>query len=278
MFLSLSNAMFKGVSASEEPAPFDILCGKDKTYNKHKGNMVFREMIASHQDVYAKAASKQGKMQITKDIVKALRAEHNSRFVKLNKGGKWVEISDQVARDKVSHALRFAAKSPKPDLPFNPCGKCLTRRYDPVRGRFITVTPPVRNYAKPAGGEPQCPPDGSCCQPSYSYADSTESTSSQDDDSECDLPTNGKVDDVHVNAVANSIFARQQAILNDLRSKIAELQAADRGVGRCNNKSSTQELEEMEFDVLRSEDFEDLLREPNLFTATSQEWANAYVV
>lgn len=109
----------------EKPGTFDILCGKDKTFNKHHGNRIFREMIVSYHDVYAKAVSKHDKMQITKEIVNTLQSKYNARFIKSvssssssrnrgRQGGKdgaqWQEISNQVARDKVSHALRFASR------------------------------------------------------------------------------------------------------------------------------------------------------------------------
>jgi hypothetical protein len=50
-------------------------------------------------------------MQITKDILTVLKSKHNCRFIKLKKypdGSEWEEISDQKARDKISHALRYA--------------------------------------------------------------------------------------------------------------------------------------------------------------------------
>ena len=112
-----------------KPAQFDILCGKDKTYNKHAGNQVFRAMIETWVKAYQQATTKQEKMRITKQIVHSLQVQFESRFLKpavtaaaaaasdasrLGGGGggveQWTEISNQVARDKVSHALRFAAK------------------------------------------------------------------------------------------------------------------------------------------------------------------------
>jgi len=96
-----------------EPEPYDILCGKDKTYGKHPGNKVFRSKIESSVEAYKQAPSKQEKMRFTRQIVGSLRAEFNARFVRrITVDGQyvWEEISDQVARDKVSHALRFAAK------------------------------------------------------------------------------------------------------------------------------------------------------------------------
>jgi len=93
------------------PRTYDVLCGKDKTYNKHAGNRVFRETIVAHQDAYAASQTKQNKMQITKNIVSSMQDQYGTRFVKLSaETGQWEEISNQVARDKVSHALRFAAK------------------------------------------------------------------------------------------------------------------------------------------------------------------------
>ena len=49
-------------------------------------------------------------MKITKEIVTTMQSKYNSRFLK-QCGDDWQEISDQVARDKVSHALRFASKT-----------------------------------------------------------------------------------------------------------------------------------------------------------------------
>lgn len=94
------------------PAATDILCGKDKTFARHPANKTFRDMIVSYAQVYSKAVTKQSKMQLTKEIVTTLQQSYNARFLQPSRCGRgWVEISDQVARDKTSHALRFAAKS-----------------------------------------------------------------------------------------------------------------------------------------------------------------------
>jgi hypothetical protein len=61
---------------------------------------------------YCAAPSKQEKMVITKEIVTFMQSEYGSRFLKME-GGNWVEINNQAARDKVSHALRFAARNLK---------------------------------------------------------------------------------------------------------------------------------------------------------------------
>ncbi|KAL7555575.1 hypothetical protein ACA910_016185 [Epithemia clementina (nom. ined.)] len=61
---------------------------------------------------YCAASSKQEKMAITKGIVTYMKIEHGSRFLKME-NDSWVEINNQAARDKVSHALRFASRNLK---------------------------------------------------------------------------------------------------------------------------------------------------------------------
>lgn len=100
----------------EQPELNDVLCGKDKTYGIHPGNQKFRAMIDSFAEVYKGNHSKQDKMKITRTIVTAMKQRYNTRFikrVKLNEIDMWEQISDAIARDKVSHALRFAANMKK---------------------------------------------------------------------------------------------------------------------------------------------------------------------
>ena len=96
-----------------EPTQSDVLCGKDTTLARHPGNQLFREKIQTELPHYLKARSKQDKMKITKSIVQFITVKQRSRFLKLKGNGSWVEIDSQAARDKVSHALRFAARQQK---------------------------------------------------------------------------------------------------------------------------------------------------------------------
>ena len=89
---------------------FDVLCGKDKTYESHAGNRFYRDMIVAVAPLYAATTSKQDKMRMTSDIVSKIIMEHGSRFLKLSSvHGEWEEINIAAARDKTSHALRFCA-------------------------------------------------------------------------------------------------------------------------------------------------------------------------
>jgi len=113
-----------------EPDDNDVLCGRDKSYNRHPGNKVFKAVIAAKAHLYCATTTKQEKMNMTKLIVNTLKTEHGTRFLKPVKFKGvatptspsspeqsivptslhvWEEISDQLARDKVSHSLRFTA-------------------------------------------------------------------------------------------------------------------------------------------------------------------------
>jgi len=92
------------------PGLYDILCGKDKGLNRHFGNRVFRSKIIDHTDEYMSHRSKLAKMKYTQALVLMMNEEFGARFLRKLPDGEWVELTIQQARDKVSHALRFAQK------------------------------------------------------------------------------------------------------------------------------------------------------------------------
>lgn len=97
-----------------EPLQYDILCGQDKTWSNHYGNQMFRNQIMEHLPTY-RTANKKVKMTLTKQIINTLKSQYNARFIRPakqndNQNDVWELITDQLARDKVSHALRFALK------------------------------------------------------------------------------------------------------------------------------------------------------------------------
>jgi hypothetical protein len=106
----------------ETPASNDVLCGKDKTFNRNIGNMTYRQLIVSTALQYSKIKTKPEKMKITSQIVHTMIHIHHSRFLKqvmihndsadgssCDNEYYWQEISITAARDKTSHALRFCA-------------------------------------------------------------------------------------------------------------------------------------------------------------------------
>merc|ERR1712232_1255880 len=127
-----------------EPVDNDVLCGRDKSYNRHPGNKVFKAMIIAKAESYCATTTKQEKMDMTKLIVNTLKKDHGARFLKPVKfasdsegpvgfTGDWEEISDQLARDKVSHALRFTASHSKRKLEI-PAGKTMVTLIETTNG------------------------------------------------------------------------------------------------------------------------------------------------
>ncbi|CAJ1922571.1 unnamed protein product [Cylindrotheca closterium] len=101
------NRSFEGFS--EEPTPYDVLCGQSRACANHSGNKRFQATLDMYASKYDAAKSKQEKMTLTKEIVGCIAA-NGGRFLKF-KNNKWVEIANVTARDKVSHALRTKVQS-----------------------------------------------------------------------------------------------------------------------------------------------------------------------
>lgn len=99
-------------SSIEHPSDVDCLCGKDTTFGRHPGNRMFRQKILATLPLFMAARTKTEKMKATRSIVDFMERK-GSRFLKLKANGSWVEIDTQATRDKVSHALRFAARQRK---------------------------------------------------------------------------------------------------------------------------------------------------------------------
>lgn len=86
----------------------DVICGKGKAYTSHAGSRRFRNAIESYRQKYHEANTKQDKMKITKEIYESF-CKSSSRFLKWNETLRnWDELTSLEARDKISHALRFA--------------------------------------------------------------------------------------------------------------------------------------------------------------------------
>lgn len=88
------------------PSSSDVHCGRGKKNWHHEGNAMFRELIRANISTYREASHKPTKNTIVISIVKSIR-ENGGRFIKQDKdSGRWHEIGDSQARDKVHHSLR----------------------------------------------------------------------------------------------------------------------------------------------------------------------------
>lgn len=96
------------------PGPKDVILGRGRKTNNHAGNIRLRTTVEELSDVY-KSSSKKEKTEITQRIVASIQS--NGRFLKESKMYGWVEVPDEVARIKVSHAFRdsYKVKRKQPD-------------------------------------------------------------------------------------------------------------------------------------------------------------------
>ena len=93
-----------------EVTPSDVLCGRGKCYSNHAGNRDFRITIGSHLDSYIAAEYRFRKAKIVENIIVTIRNEFGGKFLKKVKDipRGWIDIGDEEAQRKVSHALRDA--------------------------------------------------------------------------------------------------------------------------------------------------------------------------
>ena len=97
-------------SVDAPPGPFDVLSGRGRPFIDHPGNDRMRTIVEAYKAKY-KAAEKQEKTQITKEVVEIIKngGEEKGRFLKQQSNGKdapWFEVSTKEAHKKVGHRLR----------------------------------------------------------------------------------------------------------------------------------------------------------------------------
>jgi hypothetical protein len=86
------------------PGRHDVLLGRGKARYQHTGNLRFRYWVESRAKQYDLATSSSEKKQLTHEIVQLVK-DSTGRFLKDDEAG-WIEVEDDVARLKVSHAFR----------------------------------------------------------------------------------------------------------------------------------------------------------------------------
>jgi hypothetical protein len=86
------------------PGRHDVLLGRGKARYQHMGNLRFRYWVESRAKQYDLATSSSEKKQLTHEIVHLVK-DSTGRFLKDDEAGL-IEVEDDVARLKVSHAFR----------------------------------------------------------------------------------------------------------------------------------------------------------------------------
>ncbi|KAL3935637.1 MAG: hypothetical protein SGBAC_008883 [Bacillariaceae sp.] len=91
-----------------KPTETDILMGRGGKSNHHPGNKRYREDISNFKKTYAQLQNKEDKTDLSRNVVDHVH-NYKGRFLALDKTLRpacWYEITDTVARRKVSQALR----------------------------------------------------------------------------------------------------------------------------------------------------------------------------
>ena len=82
----------------------DILLGRGKPYQEHLGNRVLHKIVDIHATRYH-SAPKMQRRKIAKEIVDAL-SFNGASFLQKHGANTWKVVTDEVAKDKVSHCFR----------------------------------------------------------------------------------------------------------------------------------------------------------------------------
>jgi hypothetical protein len=83
---------------------FSVICGRGRDSFNHIGNCRFRILASMHIERYSRANSKVAKTAIVSEIIEVIR-QADGNFCKFAKG-KWFEVADHHAREKVSSLMR----------------------------------------------------------------------------------------------------------------------------------------------------------------------------
>lgn len=95
----------------ECPMIKDVLFGRGWPIMKHPGNVTLRNIIDSKLEEYESEKTKRGKTLIAYSVVCMVKQKGDGgRFLKEEDSGWWVEVSNDMARQKVSIAFRDARK------------------------------------------------------------------------------------------------------------------------------------------------------------------------
>jgi len=98
-----------GLSYSMEPVlvpgELDILLGRGRGAQNHKGNIHYRQVVETFRSRYEQIPQKGAKTQLIREVV-AVIYDNGGRFLKQDGFGRWIPVDPEVARDKVSHSFR----------------------------------------------------------------------------------------------------------------------------------------------------------------------------
>jgi len=102
-----------------KPRPNDILLGRGRWYARHAGNQRLQTTINRHLEKYQAAPFRKLKTDITHKIlaeIKQCSKEPVARFLRHDdERNGWIPVHDDVARLKISQAIRYSIRAPSSD-------------------------------------------------------------------------------------------------------------------------------------------------------------------
>jgi hypothetical protein len=100
-----------GVKFVEIPHNNDILLGKGKPIQEHMGNMRLKVLVDGLLSRYD-ACTKMQKKDVAIEVVQFVKNDYLGRFLS-DESGVWIEVMDDIAREKVSHLFRNRRRQAK---------------------------------------------------------------------------------------------------------------------------------------------------------------------
>lgn len=92
----------KRLANDYQPGPMDVICARGKKAYRHSGNQRFRKLVEHHTPEYETASNKLKKTLIVSRIIETVRhLSPSGGFVKEDEMGRWLEVGDHAAREKV---------------------------------------------------------------------------------------------------------------------------------------------------------------------------------
>ena len=105
--MALANQLPKPTTVIVVPSHADVLFGKGKPVQLHIGNIRFANLIEEQMERY-NTVMRNMKPTVIKEIMQTIQQQDKGRFLRRDeqKGGMWIEVTPDVAADKVGHAFR----------------------------------------------------------------------------------------------------------------------------------------------------------------------------
>lgn len=100
------------------PGPYDVVLGRGRGSAMHSGNKRLQSIIKKHLDRYQSAPCRKTKTSIINEILDQIKncPENPGLFLKYDKKQSgWIPEEDNVARLKISQAIRYGIRTPASD-------------------------------------------------------------------------------------------------------------------------------------------------------------------